>query len=220
MAFLDVFVGSAQSKYAALAILVALLAVAFTILFSKEKVPVTEKIVIIFLMFLLSLPAILYALFQITCLVTGAGGPGMKGKTWWCGLYGWFITAFVFIYAVMVVVMSILSFTGQMEAQKVEQFYAQKDVYDAFAAEEMKKEGEADEADGAMLPAMPPVPVGPVANGDVVPSQPVVDEKAIVAPGAPEAVAPVPEKEVLPTGVVTPTIEAFSTCGAPFPAGF
>lgn len=202
MAIMDIFVGSAQSKYAGMAIIVSLLAVALVILFSKEKVPFGEKIVIVLLMFLMSLPAILYALFQITCLVTGSGGPGIKGKTWWCGLYAWFITAIVFVYAVMIVVMSILALTGKAEATKVEQFYAQKDVYDAFAADEMKKEEE----------------------GGAVPSQPVVDETAIVAPGSPVPVVGVEgfegetgaEPEKKEEEGVAPTVEGFTTCGAPF----
>lgn len=179
---MDIFVGSEQSKYAAMAIVIALVAVAFTILFSKENIPLGQKLVFVVLMVLLSLPAMLYSLFQITCLVTGTG---FRNNKWWCGAYAWFITLLVIIYAVIIVVMSIVSITAVQEADKVEQFYNQKQIYDTFANDEMTEEKEEEQKPAAVK--MPPPP-------------PVEGEEEVMPP--------------LDGGAVEPVIEKFSTCGA------
>lgn len=185
----DIFLGSDQSKYAAMAIVIALIAVAFTVLFSKEKIPLTQKLVIVVLMFLLSLPALLFSLFQITCLVTGTG---FRNSKWWCGAYAWFMTVVIMIYAVVIVVMSVMSLTADVEVKKVEQFYNQKDMYDSFATDAMAEEKK--EEDITTKPvAMPPVevPPPPTAEEVVPPAVPVGGEQA-----------------------VEPMTEPFSSCGA------
>lgn len=193
----DLFLGSDQSKYAAMAIVIALVAVAFTVLFSKEKIPIGQKLVIVVLMFLLSLPAMLFSLFQITCLVTGTG---FRNSKWWCGAYAWFITVLVIIYAIVIVVMSVMSMTGEVEMKKVEQFYAQKDMYDTFAEGEMeeKKKDEAAPVDAAAaVPEMPPVtvPPPPTASEMVPPATPVGPTDNAVPP-------------------VEAFVEPFTSCGA------
>jgi len=187
----DIFVGSDQSKYAAMAILISLVAVAFTVLFSKEKIPLGQKLVIVVLMFLLSLPAMLFSLFQITCLVTGTG---FRNSKWWCGAYAWFITVLIVIYALVIVVMSVMSITGDVEMKKIEQFYAQKDMYDTFAdgamAEEEKKAEPA-----PMVGEVPTVTVTPLpAPSEMAPPPPA---------GGSTAVPP-----------VEPVMEPFTSCGA------
>lgn len=187
----DIFIGSDQSKYAAMAILISLVAVAFTVLFSKEKIPLGQKLVIVVLMFLLSLPAMLFSLFQITCLVTGTG---FRNSKWWCGAYAWFITVLIVIYALVIVVMSVMSITGDVEMKKIEQFYAQKDMYDTFAdgamAEEEKK-------------AEPAPMVGEVPTVTVTP------------PPAPSEMAPPPPAGgSMAVPPVEPVMEPFTSCGA------
>ena len=44
MALLDVFIGSMQSRYAAMAIIASLLAVALIVVFSKEKIGFGKKL--------------------------------------------------------------------------------------------------------------------------------------------------------------------------------
>jgi len=185
MALQDIFIGSDQSRYAAMAIAIAVIAVAFTILFSKEKIPMGQKLVIVVMMVLLSLPAMLFSLFQITCLVTGTG---FRNSKWWCGAYAWFITVLVIIYAVVIVVMSIMSLGGDVEAKKVEAFYAQKQIYDTFANEEMEKEEEV--AAGAPTEIPPPPP-------------------ASETPAMSEPEMPMPTE-----GGVAPMVESFTSCGA------
>ena len=49
------------------------------------------------------------SLFQITCLVTGAG---FKNQRWWCSLYAWIVSALMILYAVMLIVAAILTLTA------------------------------------------------------------------------------------------------------------
>jgi hypothetical protein len=145
MNFSDIFIGTPQSKYAGIAILVTLLMVALAIMVSKEKVPFVNKFVIAVILILVSLPGILFSLFQLTCIVTGAGS---KNQRWWCSAYAWFITILIVIYAVIVVILMVLSLLTDNDAKMVEQFYAQKEVYDTFAEGEM--------TDGASMPMTTP----------------------------------------------------------------
>jgi len=187
MNFVDIFVGSEQSKYAAMAIIIALVAIAFTILFSKEKIPLQQKLIFVVVMFLLSLPAMLYSLFQITCLVTGTG---FRNNKWWCGAYAWFITLLIFVYAVVIVVMSIVSLTSDQEAKKVEQFYNQQQAYEAFADKEMFEEEKEEEPPVNMV-KMP-------ADGEVMPPPPPTEDQMEPSMG----------------GAVEPVVEKFTSCGA------
>jgi hypothetical protein len=220
MAIVDIFIGSTQSKYAAIAVLVSIAAVGLTVLFSKEKVPFGQKLVIVLLMFLLSLPALLYALFQITCLVTGAGGPGVKGKTWWCGAWAWFISALIIIYSVIVVVMALLSLGADGEMSAVEQFYSQKDLYDTFAASEMddseEKKIKAASLGSGVGGAMDTTVLAPLpgdVNGEEVTGNP--EAFRLQGPQT-EMAAPVEQSA---GELVSATIEKFTSCGAPLGGG-
>lgn len=192
MALKDVFIGSMQSKYAAMAILASLLAVALIVVFSKDKIGFGQKLIIVALMFLLSLPSMLYVLFQITCLVTGTS----KGA-WWCGVYAWLLSGLIIVYSALIIVMAMLSLAANAEAQKIEQFYAEKDSNN----EEAKK----------------------LMNGNV-PSRDVVDQTEIVAPGSNEPTMPVEpaptvnslEPPTEDSKLVNATVEQFSSCGAPW----
>ena len=107
--FVSVFVGVPQSRYAALAILLAIVVVALAILFGKDTVPVSQKFGFIFLVFLVSLPGLALSLFQLTCIVTGSGA---NNKRWWCSIYAWVISAIMIFYAVLLVVAAVTSFTN------------------------------------------------------------------------------------------------------------
>lgn len=209
MAFMDTlvnaFVGSAQSKYTAIAILVAIAAVGLTVLFSKEKVPFGQKLVIVVLMFLLSLPAMLYALFQMTCLVTGAGGPGVKGKTWWCGVYAWVIAALVILYSVMVVVVSLLSLTADKETVAAETFYTKQNLYDTFAADEMSEEDKKKVEGGVSADEI-------MMMEEERPSEAFKVQTEMPAPV--EAVPPM-VSPMMGVDMVAPLVEKFTSCGAP-----
>jgi hypothetical protein len=104
----NVFLGVPQSHLAGLAILLVILTLAFFILFGKEKISFGQKLAIVLLMFLMALPTILVTLFQLTCVVTGAG---FKNQRPWCSLYAWLVTALIVAYCVLMVVAAVLSFS-------------------------------------------------------------------------------------------------------------
>ena len=135
MKLVDAFIGTSQSKIAGIAILVAILIVSISVLFSKEKIPVGQKIGIALLIFLVSIPSILYTLFQMTCIVTGSGGEGLEGETWWCAIYAWALVAIIIIYAILVIVLTIMSLVAERNMKETEAFYQNKDMYDTFANE-------------------------------------------------------------------------------------
>lgn len=111
MSFTNLFIGSAPSKYAALAILAAVLVVSFALLFGRDPVPFTQKMAFVLMVFLISLPGILLTLFQMTCLVTGAG---FRNQRWWCSAYAWIVSALLIVYCVMLIAVAIVSLaTGE-----------------------------------------------------------------------------------------------------------
>lgn len=125
MSLTSLFVGAPQSKYAALAILAAVLVVSVTLLFGKDPIPFTQKLAFVLLLFLISLPGVLMTLFQMTCLVTGAG---FKNQRWWCAAYAWVVTILLILYCVMLIGVAVVSLTtgekllAEIAAAEVETF--------------------------------------------------------------------------------------------------
>lgn len=115
MALFDLFIGVPQSKYAAIAILVALSVVALAMLVGKDEVPVGQKFLLVVLMLVIALPSVLLSLFQLTCLVTGTG---MKNQRWWCGAYAWIGTIFIMLYSAIIVVIGIIAMTQNKNITK------------------------------------------------------------------------------------------------------
>jgi hypothetical protein len=176
-----------QSRYAAMAIIASLLAVALIVVFSKEKIGFGKKLMVVALMFLLSLPSMLYVLFQITCLVTGTS----KGA-WWCGIYAWLLSGLIILYSILIILMSVLSLSANAEAQKIEQFYAEQDESNDEAKKLMEDE----------------VPSRPVMDQ----SEPAVPDSNNMV----EQPIPTPEEAPEEAPVVNATVEEFSSCGAPW----
>lgn len=139
MKLVDAFIGTPQSKYAAIVILIAVSVVSVSVLFTKEKIPIGQKIGIALLIFLVSIPSILYMLFQMTCIVTGSGGEG--GETWWCGAFAWILLGFIVVYAIVIVVLTIMSLIAERNMKAFEDFYSNKDMYDSFASEMIFEDG-------------------------------------------------------------------------------
>lgn len=125
---IDAFIGPIQSKYAAVAIISAVIIVCITIIFSNDNIPLDKKLVTAFILFVVSLPTIFYMLFQMSCIVTGSGE-----STWWCGVYAWFLVLLIVIYSISVVIMAIYSVVGAKNMAAVEEFYANKQAYERFA---------------------------------------------------------------------------------------
>jgi len=106
----SVFFGAPQSRYAALAILLAIVVVALTVIFGDSPVPMSQKFGFVLMVFLISLPGLALSLFQLTCIVTGAG---FNNKRWWCSLYAWVLSAIMIFYSVLLVIAAIMSVTDK-----------------------------------------------------------------------------------------------------------
>lgn len=201
---LNIFLGVPQSKYAAMAILFALLAVSIAILFGRDPVPLGQKFMFIVLMFVLALPGLLLTLFQLTCMVTGAG---MRNQRWWCSAYAWIGTILIMLYAIVLVVVAVMSLVNKTDVKKdlmaMDSFAnnsttANVVAKEYFEAEEKKKE------EAPAMPMMPPVDPKPEAT-----------EPVMAPPMVPEVPAPMMPKPVAPEAFSATELEPFSSCGAP-----
>ena len=110
MTLLNVFVGVPQSRYAAIAILVAILVVSLSIVFGNDPVPLSQKFAFVFMIFLVSLPGLLLSLFQLTCMVVGAGA---KNQRPWCSIYAWIVSILLIVYSALLIVMAVMTITSR-----------------------------------------------------------------------------------------------------------
>ena len=106
----NIFFGVPQSRYAALAILLAIVVVALTIIFGNSPVPMSQKFGFVLMVFLVSLPGLALSLFQLTCIVTGSG---FKNQRWWCSVYAWVLSAIMIFYAVLLVIAAVMSLSSK-----------------------------------------------------------------------------------------------------------
>lgn len=113
MTFMNLFIGAPQSKYAALAIISAILVVSLTMLFGKEPIPLSQKFAFVLLVFLISLPGLLLSLFQLTCIVTGSGS---NNQRWWCSAYAWIISILLIIYCIFLIFVAVITLTSGEKA--------------------------------------------------------------------------------------------------------
>ena len=218
--FLDVFIGVPQSKYAGLAILVSLAAVGLAVLLGKEKVSFTQKLVVVALLFLLSLPAMLVTLFQLTCMVTGAG---FKNQQWWCSGYAWLVSALIILYSILLIVMTVLSFGADKESKEVEKFYGRRESFQGMAKEYFEGEMTEEEKKRLAEANVPAVPTMPVQQPDMTQAmpEPGVPTTGVVMPptvgsGDVTTVPPVMPNQMPPTEVSAVAPETFANCGAPY----
>jgi len=116
MAFSDHFVGAPQSRWAGYAILVAIVAVALSILFGKEHISIGKRVMIIVIMFLFALPTIAIVLFQLTCLVNGTS------KAPFCGWYAWIVAVLTIIYCILLIIVAITVKSSDKHAEEAEKF--------------------------------------------------------------------------------------------------
>jgi hypothetical protein len=105
MAFYDAFFGSDQSLYTAYAIIAAIIAICITILLTATDVSVGNRILIVLFVIVTLIPSIFLTLFEITCMVTG----GTEPNRWWCYAFAWVLAAFIIIYCIFVVIISLVS---------------------------------------------------------------------------------------------------------------
>lgn len=223
MALLDIFIGVPASKYAGLAILVALLVVAVVILASKDAVPLSQKFSVVLLLFLLSLPGILMTLFQLTCLVTGAGFK--RESRWWCNWYAWILSALIILYSIMIITVAVFSMSSDKSINTI--MTAMEGFEEEKKAEE--KKAAADAAAKEMFQAAEEAAAQKAAEGfyqadaDPAVKADVPTKPATAAPAAPAAPAAkkvtegfyqaLREEETLPEPSEP---ETFMQAGAPY----
>lgn len=192
MKLVDAFIGPIQSKYSAVAIFSALIIVCIAILFGKSKMTFGQKLGAATMLFLVSLPSILYVLFQLTCIVTGSGE-----ETPWCGIYAWIIVGFTILYAILVVVIAMMSLTATKNMAATESFYANRESYEKFATK--------------MLSEHPVVePLAVAATHEEEDEDPMMESFMDVHD--------LKKRVESATGLVLPAArESFTSCGAPVP---
>jgi uncharacterized membrane protein len=105
MAFYDAFFGSDQSLYTAYAIIAAIIAICITILLTSTDVSVGNRILIVLFVIVTLVPSIFLTLFELTCIVTG----GTEPNRWWCYAFAWVLAAFIIIYCIFIVIISLIS---------------------------------------------------------------------------------------------------------------
>ena len=203
MAILDIFIGVPQSKYAAMATVSAILAVAVAMLVGKNELSMGQKFVAILAMFLFALPGLLLSLFQLTCLVTGTGAGNQK---WWCGVYAWIGTIVSFLWALVVITIVVISIkrgtSVEAELAAVEGFSDMKAA--AQAARKMADKAAAEYfADGTTMPDMPEDTVAPKTEAEKE-----AEKSMMLAAGAPAAetgaeIAPPAVQPIIPDGTVS-----------------
>jgi hypothetical protein len=106
MSLFTPFVGSPQSRYAALALIIAISVVSLSILLGADAMPLSQKFFFVILIFLLSIPGLLLSLLQLTCLVTGEG---VNHKRWWCWGYSWLMSLFIIFYSIVIIIIAVRS---------------------------------------------------------------------------------------------------------------
>jgi hypothetical protein len=105
MGFYDAFFGSDQSQYTAYAIVAAIIAICITILLTATDVPVSNRLLIVFFVIISLVPSVFLTLFELTCIVTG----GTEPNHWWCYAFAWVLAAFIIIYCIFIVIISLIS---------------------------------------------------------------------------------------------------------------
>lgn len=95
--------GTPQSQYAAIAIIIAMIAIILSILFNENDLTLNERFMLIGSVLLFSIPSIILGLFDLTCV---AGKTVENSACWW---WGWVIAAIIIIICIIVVFASISS---------------------------------------------------------------------------------------------------------------
>ena len=99
----QLLVGSSQSKTAAIAIIIAFISIALSILLNEVDLNLVERFGLIGVIILFALPSVLFGLIDLTCISTKT----MEKS--FCWYYGWIISIIIIIICILVVFSSIMS---------------------------------------------------------------------------------------------------------------
>lgn len=112
----DAFIGTKQSRFAGMAIFIAIIIVCISILFNNTDISIGQRLSIVLFIILTSIPSILLSLFELTCIVTG----GNSKRFQWCHYFAWFVAAIIIVYCAIIIISVILSmFTYNSAMDKV-----------------------------------------------------------------------------------------------------
>ena len=96
----DVFFGTQQSKYAAVAYFITIAIMCLAVLFSNSDIPLEHRFVVVIFILIITIPSVLFSLFELTCIVTG----GSKENRWWCYWLAWFMSFVLIIYCLFIII--------------------------------------------------------------------------------------------------------------------
>lgn len=113
MSVFDYFIGTTQSKYASVAIFLAIFVICIAILFTNSDIPLSARIGVVLFVILISIFPVAISLFELTCIVTG----GKNTKYNLCNYFAWFVTIMIIIYSFMLIIMVISSMFTYKKAQ-------------------------------------------------------------------------------------------------------
>jgi hypothetical protein len=106
----NLFIGSEQSKYASIAIFCAIIAICLCVLFTDNEMTFGQRLMIIFVIIIYTLPYVLLSLFELTCITSYHH---KSGACWW---YGSIISALIIFISVIVIISSIISMLTYTDA--------------------------------------------------------------------------------------------------------
>ena len=107
----NLFIGSEQSKYASIAIFCAIIAICLCVLFTDNQMTFGQRLMIIFVIIIYTLPYVLLSLFELTCI--SAYNNNKSGACWW---YGSIITAIIIFISILVIISSLMSMLTYTDA--------------------------------------------------------------------------------------------------------
>jgi hypothetical protein len=107
----NLFIGSEQSKYASIAIFCAIIAICLCVLFTNNEMTFGQRLMIIFVIIIYTLPYVLLSLFELTCI--SSYNNNKSGACWW---YGSIISAFIIFISLTVIISSLMSMLTYTDA--------------------------------------------------------------------------------------------------------
>jgi hypothetical protein len=221
MSVFDYFIGTQQSKYASIAIIITILFICVGILVANSDVPFANRLGIVGFVILVSIFPVALSLFELTCIVTGGKGQSVN----LCNYYAWFITIIVIIYCFILVLVIVSSmFTYRKANDKIimteafnkmspdEANQVAKDMMDAGEPDDSKKATfENAPANAASAGSLMPSVETPVVEKPVTGAAPTgyVATAAPVVPPAPPASPVPPARSAIPATSFTESFMPF-----------
>lgn len=179
MSVFDYFIGTTQSKYASVAMILTILTMCIAILVTNTDVSLGMRFGVVLFVILISIFPVAISLFELTCIVTG----GRNTKFNLCNYFAWFVTIMIIIYSFILIIMIISSmFTYKKAQDKITMTESMSKISSGDAnkiAEKMMKEEFETNTTSAVSPAaMPsapmPQPSASVSQSSASPSLPSV----------------------------------------------